>query len=88
MSEISVIVYEWKDLALRALLDRETDKKLYTVIQRERDKQKKLQKDKYIKKTYRQTNRLMNRLIHIDIQECRQRETGRQNNKHTDKKID
>ena len=28
MSGISVIVYEWKDLALRALLDRETDREI------------------------------------------------------------
>ena len=43
MSEISVIVYEWKDLALRALLDRETDREIrYSDTERERDKQKKL----------------------------------------------
>ena len=28
MSEISVIVYKWKDLASRALLDRETDREI------------------------------------------------------------
>ena len=51
MSEISVIVYEQKDLAFRALLDRETDREIrYSDTERERDKQKKLQKDKYIKK--------------------------------------
>ena len=47
MSEISVLVYEWKDLALRALLDRETDREIrYSDTERERQTEK----------SYRKTN--------------------------------
>ena len=41
MSEISVIVYEWKDLALRALLDRETDREIrYSDTERETNRKR------------------------------------------------
>ena len=53
MSEISVIVYEWKDLALRALLDRETDREIrYSDTERERQTEKVIERQIY-KKTYR-----------------------------------
>ena len=51
MSEISVIVYEWKDLALRALLDRETDREIrYSDTERERQTEKVIERQIYKKK--------------------------------------
>ena len=57
MSEISVIVYEWKDLALRALLDRETDREIrYSDTERERQTEKVIERQIYKKHIDRLTD--------------------------------